>query len=78
MAACTLPLSILGGLPVWQRRDGRGKNVSFPARQFAVHGARRSFSLLRWIAKGEAQERLEQLMLGAYDSQLREPAPVRE
>jgi hypothetical protein len=31
-----------------------------------VHGDRRSFSLLRWIAKREAQDRLEALMLDAY------------
>ena len=39
----------LVGFAVWQRRDGHGQNVSFPSRQFTVHGDRRSFSLLRWI-----------------------------
>ena len=56
----------LVGFAVWQRRDGRGENVSFPARQFTVHGDRRSFSLLRWIAKREAQDRLERSILDAY------------
>src|SRR5262245_22527579 len=58
----------LVGFAVWRSRDGRGQNVSFPSRHFTVHGDRRSFSLLRWIAKREAQERLERLLLGAYAS----------
>lgn len=56
----------LVGFAVWQKRDGNGQNVSFPSRQFTVHGERRSFSLLRWIAKREAQLRLEGLVLDAY------------
>ena len=31
------------GFAVWQRRDGVGRNVTFPARQFTVHGEKRSF-----------------------------------
>ena len=56
----------LVGFAVWQKRDGNGQNVSFPSRQFTLHGERRSFSLLRWIAKRNAQERLESLVLKAY------------
>lgn len=56
----------LVGFAVWQRRDGHGQNVSFPSRQFTVHGEHRSFSLLRWIAKRDAQDRLEALVLEAY------------
>jgi hypothetical protein len=56
----------LVGFAVWRSRDGRGHNVSFPSRQFTVHGDRRSFSLLRWIANREAQERLEAAVLDAY------------
>lgn len=56
----------LVGFAVWKSRDGRGQNVSFPARQFTVGGDRRSYSLLRWIAKREAQERLEAVVLEAY------------
>ena len=41
----------LVGFAVWRRRDGRGQNVSLPSRHFTVDGDRRSFSLLRWIAK---------------------------
>lgn len=56
----------LVGFAVWQKRDGTGQNVSFPSRHFTVHGERRSFSLLRWIAKRNAQARLENLVLQAY------------
>lgn len=56
----------LVGFAVWRSRDSRGENVSFPSRHFTVHGDRRSFSLLRWIAKREAQERLEAAVLDAY------------
>ena len=64
----------LVGFAVWQKRDGKGQNVSFPARQFTVHGERRSFSLLRWIAKRNAQERLENLVLQAYTDHTRGPS----
>ena len=59
----------LVGFAVWKNRDGQGEDVSFPSRQFVVHGERRSFSLLRWVAKREAQERLQRLVLGAYASE---------
>lgn len=62
----------LVGFAVWQKRDGNGQNVSFPSRQFTLHGERRSFSLLRWIAKRNAQERLEDLVLQAYADHMRE------
>ena len=62
----------LVGFAIWQRRDGQGENVSFPARNFTIDGDRRSFSLLRWIAKREAQERLETAVLEAY----RHQAPI--
>jgi hypothetical protein len=62
----------LVGFAVWQRRDGSGQNVSFPSRQFTVQGERRSFSLLRWIAKRKAQERLESLVIQAYEDRMRE------
>ena len=56
----------LVGFAVWQGRDGHGQDVSFPSRQFTSHGERRSFSLLRWIAKREAQDRLAGAVLHAY------------
>ena len=38
------------GFAVWERRGGGGgRNVTFPSRQYAVNGERRSFSLLRPI-----------------------------
>ena len=62
----------LVGFAVWQQRDGRGQNVSFPSRHFTTHGERRSFSLLRWIAKRNAQERLENLVIQAYEDHVRQ------
>jgi hypothetical protein len=59
----------LVGFAVWRRRDGRGQNVSFPSRHFTVNGDRRSFSLLRWVATPDAQQRLEQLVLAAYTAE---------
>src|ERR1700681_318054 len=35
------------GFAIWERRGGTGRNVTFPARQYAVNGERRSFALLR-------------------------------
>ena len=51
---------------VWERRSGGGRNVTFPARQYAVNGERRSFALLRPIADVSAQERIRELVLAAY------------
>src|SRR5205809_8139296 len=54
------------GFSVWERRSGGGRNVTFPARQYAVNGERRSFALLRPIADVSAQERVRDLVLQAY------------
>jgi len=54
------------GFSVWERRSGGGRNVTFPARQYAVNGERRSFALLRPIADVGAQERIRDLVLQAY------------
>ncbi len=54
------------GFSVWERRGGNGRNVTFPARQYAVNGERRSFSLLRPIVDATAQEKLRQLILEAF------------
>jgi len=35
------------GFMIWERRTGGGRNVTFPARSYAVNGERRSFALLR-------------------------------
>jgi len=56
----------LVGFGIWERRDGRGRNVTFPARQYSVNGERRSFALLRPILDATAQEPLRELILEAF------------
>ena len=55
----------LVGFAVWERRGG-GRNVTFPARQYAVNGERRSFALLRPVSDTTAQDRVRELVLQAY------------
>lgn len=54
------------GFAVWERRAGRERNATFPARQYSVNGERRSFSLLRPIADVRFQENVRELILEAY------------
>ena len=54
------------GFSIWERRGGNGRNVTFPARQYAVNGERRSFALLRPIADTSAQNRVRELVLEAF------------
>ena len=54
------------GFAIWERRGGNGRNVTFPARQYAVNGERRSFALLRPITDTSAQERVREFVLQAY------------
>jgi len=54
------------GFSVWERRGGGGRNVTFPARSYAVNGERRSFALLRPIVDQTAQNRLRELILAAF------------
>ena len=54
------------GFAIWERRGGNGRNVTFPARQYAVNGERRSFALLRPIADTSAQNRVRDLVLEAF------------
>ena len=54
------------GFSIWERRGGGGRNVTFPARQYAVNGERRSFALLRPIVDASAQNRVRELVLEAY------------
>ena len=54
------------GFSIWERRGGNGRNVTFPARQYAVNGERRSFALLRPIVDTGAQNRVRELVLEAY------------
>jgi hypothetical protein len=62
---------LLGGLKligfsVWERRGGGGRNVTFPARSYAVNGERRTFALLRPITDATAQDKVRELILQAY------------
>jgi hypothetical protein len=54
------------GFSIWERRGGNGRNVTFPARSYAVNGERRSFALLRPIVDKVAQERVRELVLEAF------------
>jgi hypothetical protein len=54
------------GFGIWERKNGGGRNVTFPARQYSVNGERRSFALLRPIADAVNQERLRDFILHAY------------
>ena len=63
------------GFAIWERRGG-GRNVTFPARQYAVNGERRSFALLRPIVDATSQERLRDIILEAYKEHEAEMAAV--
>ena len=54
------------GFSVWERRSGGGRNVTFPARSYAVNGDRRSFALLRPIENAASQDSVRELVLEAY------------
>ena len=54
------------GFSIWERRGGNGRNVTFPARQYAVNGERRSFALLRPVVDTTAQEAVRERILDAY------------
>jgi hypothetical protein len=54
------------GFSVWERRSGAGRNVTFPARQYAVNGERRSFALLRPTGDAAAQDVIREAILNAY------------
>lgn len=54
------------GFAIWERRNGSGRNVTFPARQYSVNGERRSYALLRPIVEIKAQDEVRDLILSAY------------
>jgi len=54
------------GFSIWERRGGNGRNVTFPARSYAVNGERRTFALLRPIVDSTAQSKLRDLILQAF------------
>lgn len=57
------------GFAVWERRGGKGKNVTFPARTYSVNGERRSFALLRSMGDVTAQERVRDIIITAYEAE---------
>src|SRR5712691_3427690 len=65
------------GFSVWERRGGPGRNVTFPARSYAINGERRSFALLRPIADVAAQERIGTTILDAFAEYEQETAGAR-
>ena len=54
------------GFAVWEKKNGAGRNVTFPARSYSVQGERRSFALLRPLGDSTTQNRLRDLILEAY------------
>jgi hypothetical protein len=54
------------GFAVWERRSGGGRNVTFPARQYAVNGERRSFALLRPLHDHDATNAIRDAILEAW------------
>jgi hypothetical protein len=54
------------GFAVWERKNGPGRNVTFPSRTYSVNGERRSFSLLRPITDANSQDQIRELVLQAY------------
>lgn len=62
------------GFAVWERRTGSGRNVTFPARNYSVNGATRSFVLLRSMGEDEALDKLRDQILQAYDEAMADVA----
>jgi hypothetical protein len=55
------------GFAIWERRNGPGRNVTFPSRAYSVNGERRNFSLLRPIGSDNAaQNAIRDQVLQAY------------
>jgi hypothetical protein len=54
------------GFGIWERRNGPGRNVTFPARSYSVNGTTRSFVLLRPVGEDHAQDQLRDQILQAY------------
>src|SRR5262245_5400253 len=55
------------GFSVWERRMG-GRNVTFPARSYAVNGERRTFALLRPVGDSAASDGIRLAILAEYDA----------
>jgi hypothetical protein len=57
----------LMGFAIWERRNGDGRNVTFPARSYSINGERRTFALLRPYTDSTANTRVRDLILAAYE-----------
>jgi hypothetical protein len=66
----------LMGFAVWERKNGSGLNVTFPARSYLANGERRSFALLRPMSDSTGQSRLRDLILEAYQEQVAGAVPA--
>src|SRR3954452_9982894 len=66
----------LVGFAVWERRDGNGRSVTFPARQFIVLGDRRNFELLRAIGNPKVLGHVRDLVLTAYEQATQDAVQV--
>jgi hypothetical protein len=62
------------GFAIWERRDGSGRSVTFPARPFTVHGELKHWALLRAIDDPSAQNRIREIVLEAYAASEQESA----
>ena len=56
----------LVGFAIWEGRNGRGRNVTIPARQYSANGERRHYVLLRAAEESATTEPLRDLILRAY------------
>ena len=56
----------LVGFAIWEGRNGRSRNVTFPARQYSVHGERRHYVLLWAVEESATTEPLRDRILQAY------------
>jgi hypothetical protein len=54
------------GFAIWESRGANRRHVTFPARQYAINGERRSFALLRPIEDITANNALRESILQAY------------
>jgi hypothetical protein len=54
------------GFAIWECRNGAGRNVTFPARQYSVNGERRRCALLRPVADTADLNAVRDLILAAY------------
>lgn len=63
------------GFAVWERRTGKGRNVTFPARQYSINGERRSFAVLRPVADTKQQQPITEQILAAYAAEYDQPTP---